>query len=155
MLDKTVGVLVDLPAKILNLSQDLFALALRVYVGWQFFKAGLLKFNSWGSTLELFGDIYEVPILPPVLAAVSGTFGELFFPLLLWIGLTTRLAALGLQIVNVVAVIAVLHFFDDGLANSAFADHYLWGLMMLGLTVYGPGRISVDHFLSRQSKTAY
>jgi len=155
MLDKLVASLVHQPAKMLKLVQDIFALLIRFYVGWQFFKAGWLKLNSWGSTMQQFQYDFQVPLLPPTAAAALGTFGELVFPVLLWIGLTTRLAAVGLQIVNIVAVISVLYLFTDGLSDPAFGDHYLWGLMMLGLTFYGPGKLSADHILSARSSTAY
>jgi len=65
----------------------LVGLALRCYVGWQFFKAGIIKVSDWGATLALFHDEYHVPLLPPDLAAVMGAAGELTFPVLLFVGL--------------------------------------------------------------------
>ncbi len=155
MIDKATQWLVERPATLLNYAQDLFALALRLYVGWQFFKAGQLKIGSWSNTLQQFQFDFQVPLLPPYLAAVLGTFGELFFPLLLWIGLTTRLASIGLQIVNIVAVISVLYLFPNGLSDPAFGDHFLWGLMMLGLSFYGGGRISLDYLLLRRRQKVF
>ena len=155
MLDKATAWLIYHPANLLTGFQDLFALAIRLYVGWQFFKAGQLKINSWSNTLQQFQFDFQVPLLPPYLAAVLGTFGELFFPLLLWVGLTTRLASIGLQFVNVVAVISVLYLFPNGLSDPAFGDHYLWGLMMLGLTFYGPGRLSIDFLLIRRRQRVF
>jgi putative oxidoreductase len=139
------------PAALLKLPQDVFMLFVRIYVGWQFFKAGWLKLNSWGNTLSQFQNDFQVPVLPPFPAAVLGTFGELFFPVLLWVGLSSRLASVGLQFVNIVAMMSVVHYFSDGLGyrDPAFADHYLWGLMMLAISFYGPGRLSADYLLSR------
>lgn len=155
MLDKATQWLVYRPATLLDHVQDVFALAIRFYVGWQFFKAGQLKINSWSNTLQQFQFDFQVPLLPPYPAAVLGTFGELFFPVLLWVGLTTRLAAVGLQIVNIVAVISVLYLFPNGLSDPAFGDHFLWGLMMLGLTIYGPGRLSIDYLLIRRRRNVF
>jgi len=155
MIDKATQWLVERPATLLDYAQDIFALAIRLYVGWQFFKAGQLKIGSWNNTLQQFQFDFQVPLLPPYPAAVLGTFGELFFPILLWIGLTTRLASIGLQIVNIVAVIAVLYLFPNGLSDPAFGDHFLWGLMMLGLTFYGGGRISLDYLLIRRRQTVF
>ena len=56
-------------------------LAARVYVGFAFFASGLTKLNEWGTTLALFMDEYKVPLLPPVVAAVMGTAGELVLPI--------------------------------------------------------------------------
>ena len=80
MLDKATQWLVYGPATLLNHVQDVFALAIRFYVGWQFFKAGQLKINSWSNTLQQFQFDFQVPLLPPYPAAVLGTFGELFSP---------------------------------------------------------------------------
>ena len=85
-------------ASVLDRLADPFAFATRVYVGWQFFKSGLLKIGSWESTLGLFHDEYQVPLLPPALAAVAGTAGELVFPVLLVLGLFGRIGAVGLPV---------------------------------------------------------
>src|SRR3569833_1867621 len=75
--------------------RSLFLLGTRLYVGWLFWKSGLLKVSSWSSTLDLFRTEYHVPLLPPPVAAVAGASGELFFPALLFLGLFGRLGALG------------------------------------------------------------
>ena len=41
------------------------SLAIRIYVGLQFFKAGLVKIGDWSATLSLFRDEYHVPVLQP------------------------------------------------------------------------------------------
>lgn len=127
----------------------LFALVTRVYVSWVFLKSGWLKLSDWDSTLFLFREEYRVPLLPPELAAVVGTAGELLFPIFLIPGLCGRLSALGLQAVNVLAVVSYAHvLLQDGF-EAAVAQHYLWGFMLMMLIVYGPGRWSADGLLSR------
>ncbi len=149
MIDKLIYIFVSLPAKLFNRLQDVFMLGIRLFVGWQFFKAGLLKLQAWDSTLFLFQYEYRVPLLSPNLAAILGTVGELLFPALLFIGLAGRLSALGLQAVNIMAVVAYAHvIFSEGFESSA-ADHYLWGLMLLAIMIYGPGRLSADYILGR------
>src|SRR2546428_9289968 len=96
----------SLDARLTDWGGSLMSLAIRLFVGWQFFKAGMLKVGDWGGTLALFRDEYRVPLLPPDLAAVLGTLGELSLPLLLFIGLLSRPAALALILVNLMAVIS-------------------------------------------------
>ena len=67
--------------------EDVFLLALRLYVSWQFLKSGWLKLQDWDTTRFLFEEEYHVPLLSPSVAAVLGTAGELVFPLALAIGL--------------------------------------------------------------------
>lgn len=121
----------------------LAALALRLFVGWQFFKSGLVKVQDWGATLALFRDEYHVPLLPPELAALMGAGGELVFPVLLALGLLSRPAALGLFAVNLMAVLSYpqLFMFD---CPAAINDHFYWGCMLLVLVAFGPGKWSLD-----------
>ena len=112
------------------------------------FKSGLLKIGRWESTLGLFQDEYHVPLLPPALAAVAGTAGELFFPVLLALGLFGRIGAVGLFAVNVLAVVSYAHVqYSEGF-EAAIGQHYLWGFMLAMLAIYGPGGWSVDRWLA-------
>jgi len=134
--------------------QPLTLLAARVYVANVFIKSGWLKLTAWDSTVELFTSEYHVPLLPPEAAAVAGTFGELFFPALLLVGLFGRVGALGTFAVNAVAVISYSHvLFSEGF-EAAIGQHILWGVLTLGLTVFGPGFISVDAWLQRSREIA-
>lgn len=123
-------------------------LAIRLDVAVAFFKSGLVKIGNWSGTLYLFHNEYHVPLLPPGAAAVLGTFGELFFPPLLALGLAARFSALSLTAVNAVAVISYWHVLGDN--EAALASHYYWGLLLLVTLVHGPGALSVDAVLARK-----
>ncbi|WP_374357852.1 DoxX family protein [Pseudoduganella danionis] len=123
-------------------------LFLRLYVGWQFFKAGMVKIADWSATLALFREEYHVPLLAPELAAYLGAAGELVLPLLLFAGLLSRPAALALLLVNCMAVLSYPQLFSFE-CPAAINDHFYWGVMLLALAVYGPGRISLDAWLGR------
>ena len=125
----------------------LFDLAIRLYVGWQFVKSGWLKVSDWESTVALFENEYHVPVLSPQLAAIMGSAGELLLPVLLCLGLAGRFGAAGLFVVNAVAVVS----YAD-LSELAYADHLLWGCLLLVTLFHGPGRLSLDHWLSARWK---
>jgi putative oxidoreductase len=129
-------------------------LATRLYVSWQFLKSGWLKLSSWETTLSLFTDEYHVPLLPPHVAAVVGTFGELFFPTLLVLGLFGRPAALGLFAVNAMAVISYSDVLLADGAEAALGQHVLWGFMLVVLAAFGPGRLSLDSLVQGRSMPA-
>ena len=131
-------------ARTLNRLQPLFLLGLRLWVSWQFLKSGWLKLRDWDSTVFLFQEEYRVPLLSPELAAVAGTFGEVFFPLLLAFGVFSRFAAIGLSAVNVLAVVAYSHVLLASGFEAALAQHYLWGLMLLTVVIFGPGSLSLQ-----------
>jgi putative oxidoreductase len=122
-------------------------LVTRVYVAWQFLKSGWLKAMDWETTRFLFEEEYHVPLVPPVMAALGGTFGELVFPVLLILGVLTRYAAAGLFVLNIVAVVAYAHVLLGEGFEAALGQHYLWGYMLLVVLVFGPGRLAVDGLL--------
>lgn len=128
---------------------SLMSLALRCYVGWQFFKAGMVKVGDWSATLSLFRDEYMVPVLPPELAAYAGAAGELVLPVLLFVGLASRPAALALFLVNAMAVISYPQLLSFE-CPAAINDHFYWGAMLLVLVAFGPGKVSLDAWLARR-----
>jgi putative oxidoreductase len=116
-------------------------LAARWHVAGVFFASGLTKLRDWETTLLLFENEYSVPLLSPAVAAWSGTLGELLLPPLLLLGLLGRLPALGLSVVNVVAVLSLAE-----IAPAALGQHQLWGVLLLALAVRGPGAWALDRF---------
>ena len=142
---------------------DLMGLTIRLYVGWQFFHSGALKLGwnislsglnkigDWESTVALFRDEYHVPVLPPELAAVMGAGGELLLPLLLFVGLLSRPAALGLFAVNAMAVISYPQLFKFD-CPAAINDHFYWGALLLVTATFGPGRIALDQWLAKRMR---
>ena len=129
--------------------QPVALLALRLYVSSIFFRAGVIKISDWSATLALFHDEYKVPLLPPDLAACVGAFGELTFPVLITLGLMGRFGAAGLFVVNAMAVISYpqLWGFDCPAGINA---HFYWGSILLALSVFGPGKLSLDHLILRR-----
>jgi putative oxidoreductase len=132
----------SLVERLLEALQPLAALLARVYVAQVFFASGLTKLRDWNITLALFMDEYKVPLLPPALAAALGTTGELVLPVLLVLGLGGRFAALGLSVVNAVAVVSLTE-----VAPAALQQHITWGVLLAALALYGPGRWSVGYRL--------
>ncbi len=122
--------------------EPLFALAVRLYVAQVFFLSGLTKTRDWGTTLALFENEYHVPVISPMVAAALGTGAELALPVLLALGLGTRLTAAALFAFNIVAVISYPEISDAGVK-----DHMLWGALLLVTFFYGAGKVSLDHRL--------
>jgi putative oxidoreductase len=133
----------DVLTRSLDALQPLAALLARLYIAQVFFLSGLTKLRDWDTTVALFTDEYKVPFLPPAAAAFMGTAGELVLPVLLVLGLGGRFSALGLFVVNAVAVISL-----SEIAPAALQQHVFWGSLLAGLAIYGLGPWSLDRWLA-------
>jgi putative oxidoreductase len=131
--------------RFLEFLSPLLDLGLRLYVASVFWKSGLNKLQSWETTVALFENEYQVPLLSPDSAAVLGTGAELVLPLLLAAGLAGRFAAAALFLFNIVAVISYPDLNEAGLK-----DHIYWGILLLVPLFHGPGKLSIDSWLVRR-----
>ena len=125
-----------------------FLLALRLYVAMVFFKSGLTKIMDFSSTVALFENEYKVPVISPMLAALAGTGAELALPALFVAGLLSRPTALAFFVFNIIACVSYPDISDAGIK-----DHLLWGLMMLVVLFFGPGRFSLDRVIKGRFST--
>ncbi|WP_295524033.1 DoxX family protein [uncultured Pseudacidovorax sp.] len=129
---------------------DALALIDRVAIAAIFWQSGRTKVDGWfhinDSAYELFRTEYRLPLLPPELAAQMAATAEHVLPLLLVLGLFTRLSALGLLGMTLVIQLFVY--------PSAWPTHLSWAGLLLYLLVHGGGRWSVDGWLRHQRRHA-
>ena len=118
------------------------ALPLRFAVAMVFWNSAMTKLTNWDTTVSLFTDDYKVPLLPPEFAAHMALTIELTAPVLLVLGLFTRLAALVL--LGMTAVIEIFVY------PQAWPTHLQWAAMLLVLLARGAGTMSIDHWLWRR-----
>jgi len=119
------------------------ALPLRLAVATVFWNSAMAKLANWDTTLALFSDEYQLPLIPPQIAAYMAVAIELTTPVLLVLGLMTRFAAFVL-----LGMTAVIEIFVYPLA---WPIHIQWAAMLLVLLCRGPGAFSIDHLLMRRS----
>lgn len=119
----------------------LLAIPLRLAVATVFWNSAMTKLASWDTTLFLFADEYQVPLLPPELAAYMATTIELTMPVLLVLGFLTRPAAAVL--LGMTAVIEIFVY------PQAWPTHIQWAAMLLVLLCRGAGKLSIDRLLAR------
>lgn len=117
-------------------------LLFRFGMGLVFWRSAQSKLASWDTTLLLFREEYKVPVLPPELAAYLATAVELTAPVLLALGLATRLGAAAMLGMTLVIQLFVY--------PQSYPDHLLWAGPLVYLVVRGPGVISLDHLIRRR-----
>ena len=112
----------------------------RYYVAMDFFSSGLLKLEDFEETRENFGPDgdFVLPLINGDVAAVLATAGELVLPVMLILGLFTRIGAIGLFIMALVIELFVF---------PGTAVHYYWMIAFGLLAAYGGDKLSLDNFL--------
>lgn len=131
------------------LPPSLLLLVARLGIASVFFQSGRTKveglFTLTPGTFELFRTDYVLPLIPPVPAAYLATAAEHLFPVMLVLGLGTRLSAAGL--LGMTLVIEIFVYPD------AWATHLSWAGLLLPLIACGGGRWSIDGALSSWLRT--
>jgi putative oxidoreductase len=115
---------------------------LRLSIALVFWHAGMTKIASWDTTIALFRDEYMVPVLPPELAASLAVTVELTCPVLLVLGLATRLATL--PMLGMTFVIEVFVYPEQ------WIEHLMWASILVFIVTRGPGVLSLDHLVARR-----
>jgi putative oxidoreductase len=121
------------------------ALAARIFPAAVFWQSGETKVAGWHlkpSTIALFENEYQLPLIDPTIAAYVSAFSEHFFPILLVIGLATRFSALALLCMTAVIEIFVY--------PNAWPTHGVWATCFLVVIAGGPGWLSLDHLIARK-----
>jgi putative oxidoreductase len=116
-------------------------LCMRLWIARIFWRAGKVKIKHWDATLSLFKFEYKVPLIAPDIAAYFATAMELLCPLLLLLGLLTRLATLPLLLMTL-----IIHF-----TYISTNEHIYWMFLLITLLLKGAGPISVDAFIRWRS----
>ena len=133
-------------AKISELLSPLALLALRLPVAVVFWRSGRTRVEGWNilditdSQAFIFENEFGMPF--PVLTAYVTAIVEHVLPVLLILGLFTRLGALGMLTMTMVIQLFV---YPDAWLNA----HMFWAAILFAVVVLGPGKISLDHRLGR------
>lgn len=140
--DGLAGLLRRATAALDRVPYSVLAVPLRLAVATVFWNSAMTKLDDWNAALSLFSDEYRLPLLPPHIAAYMAVSIELSMPVLLVLGLLTRLAALVL--LGMTAVIEVFVY------PLAWPTHVQWAAMLLVLLCRGAGTASLDRLLLRK-----
>lgn len=140
-------------------------LSLRIFLAWEFFEAGLEKWkgDNWFADIQA---AFPFPFkhIPATLNWELAMWAELLCAIALLVGLGTRLSAVILMVVTVVATAAV-HWPADWSSLSELAQGYsisdkghgnfklpvIYLAALLPLLLSGAGKLSLDAFVQRCS----
>lgn len=109
-------------------------------IGWNL-QLGIPRLSD--GAIELFRSEYALPLIAPELAANLAAIAEHVFPLLLLVGLATRLSASALLVMTLVIQVFVY--------PNAYPTHGLWAAVLLYLMARGAGALSLDRLVARRA----
>lgn len=125
------------------LPQWALSLIIRFGIASVFFLSGRTKVDGLlhitDSTYYLFETEYHVPLISGYVAAHVATWSEHLFPILIVLGLATRLSALALLGMTIVIEVFVYPL--------GWPTHLLWAGLLLYLVRFGAGPVSLDRLL--------
>lgn len=141
--ERVSGIVARLERFPLSILQFLFRLSIAAV----FWNSGLTKIASWQTTIVLFRDEYRVPLLPPEIAATLAASVELTCPILLVLGLASRLATL--PMLAMTFVIQTFVYPED------WIEHLTWAALLLFILTRGPGAIALDRWIAPRRLILY
>jgi len=111
-----------------------------------------------------FHDATQVPLFPYQIIVYAGTYAEFILPVLIVIGLFTRIAAVGMIVFVIVQTYVditahavdekTIGSFFDRLPDAVIADQrLLWVFLLAYLFIYGAGKISLDQFFAPKKRS--
>ncbi len=118
---------------------SVLSIVARISMASVFLQSGRTKVDGWhvtDSAVYLFREEYKLPLLSPEVAAHLAAYAEHLFPLLLLLGLFTRLSALAL--LGMTSVIEIFVY------PEAWPTHLTWAGLLLYLVARGAGSVSLD-----------
>lgn len=128
---------------------DVQLLLFRVILVIGFYSPAMMKVKNLEGVAEWFGSMsYPFPMFSAVLAMTTEVLGII----LLTLGLGTRIIALPMMFVLVVAIFTTHISNGFAASNNGFEIPLYYFLMLFALVVYGSGKFSMDHLLSRRSE---
>lgn len=126
--------------------ETLLSTPARIFVAMTFWLSGRTKVDGSLSVNQtaffLFEHEFALPLISPRFAAYLTTYAEHLFPLLLIVGLASRLSATALLVMT-----AMIQFF---VYPGAWATHLLWAVMLVFIIFRGPGALAADHLVRKR-----
>lgn len=125
-------------------------LGLRLLLAYEFMESGLEKFRGENWFAEIQGQFpFPLSLVPPEISWQLATWSELIAPVLLVLGLGTRVASLNLILLTMVAWFSVHAGNGYNVCDNGFKLPLIYLILLVPLLFSGAGKLSLDYRLSK------
>ena len=109
------------------------------------------KFNGENWFADIQDEFpFQLNVVPPEISWQLSTWTELIGPIMLVLGLGTRFASVSLIILTIVAWASVHAGLGYNVCDNGFKLPLIYLIMFVPLLLSGPGKLSLDHWISRR-----
>ena len=126
-------------------------LGLRAIIAYEFWEAGVEKYNGENWFTDFRGEFpFPFSVLPADLSWFLATWTELLGSIAILVGFATRFSAASLIILDLVAWYSVHGGNGYNVCSNGFKLPLLYLIILIPLLLSGPGKASIDHFISKK-----
>ena len=129
--------------------RDIPLLLFRLILAVGFYEPAMMKVKNLSGVAEWFGSMnYPLPMISASISMVTEVSGIV----LLILGLGSKLIAMPMMFIMVIATFTVHISNGFPAGDNGFEIPLYYFLMLFALVVYGSGKYSVDYLISKRSK---
>jgi putative oxidoreductase len=150
-MNSIIHIYAGLSARLDQAGNYLGLMGLRLLLAWEFWESGVEKFNGDNWFADIQGDFpFPFNLVPVDISWFLSTWSELIGAVALVIGLGTRFFSLSLIILTIVAWASVHAGNGYNVCDNGYKLPLMYLVMFVPLLLSGPGKLSLDHWLSRR-----
>ena len=149
-----MGKIIELTGKTIfhldKVGEFLPQLGLRLLLAWEFWEAGLQKFNGDNWFADIQADFpFPFNLAPVGLSWFLATWTEILGSIAIALGFGTRFFAFSFIILDIVAWYSVHADNGYNVCSSGYKLPLMYLIMLLPLLFVGPGKASIDYFIKK------
>lgn len=124
---------------------------LRLFIAYEFWEAGVEKFNGENWFHDFKGEFpFPFNVIPADLSWFMATWTELAASVAMVVGFATRFSAASLIVLDVVAWYSVHAENGYNVCSNGFKLPLIYLIILIALLLSGPGKASLDHLIKNK-----
>lgn len=137
--------------KLNSVGEFLPQLAIRALIAYEFFEAGIEKYEGANWFTQIQNEFpFPFDLIPADFSWFLAMWSEIIGSIAILVGFATRFSAFSLIVLDLVAWYSVHAGSGYNVCSNGFKLPLMYLVLLLPLLFMGPGKASIDHFLARK-----